>query len=114
MIKLKKNQFYKLFQIKRIVIKRIGTISKGKINWMTILKTWRVRRENQWKEKKKKFLLPNLRSIDHKGCPMMNGTSKTSYKLESEFGCRASLEELDNTTYTLKCAMHAQLSFNNI
>jgi hypothetical protein len=28
----KKHQFYKLFQIKRIVIKKIGTISKGKIN----------------------------------------------------------------------------------
>jgi len=97
-----------------MVIKRIKTLSKGKINWMTILKTWRVRRENQWREKKKVFLLPNLRSIDHKGCPMINGTSKASCKSESEFGCRVSFEEFDNTTYTLKCAMHAQLFFNNI
>jgi hypothetical protein len=30
--KIKKKSIYKLFQIKRMVIKRIGTISKGKIN----------------------------------------------------------------------------------
>jgi len=63
------------------------------------------------KREKKVFLLPNLRSIDHKGCPMMNGTSKASCKSESEFGCRVSFEEFDNTTYTLKCAMHAQPLF---
>ena len=63
------------------------------------------------KRKKKVFLLLNLRSIDHKGYPMMKGTSKASYKSESEFGCWASLEELDNTIYTLKCAMHAQPFF---
>ena len=51
MIKLKKIQFYKLFQIKKIVIKRTWTKSEKK-NWRVVLKTWSVRSIN-WRERKK-------------------------------------------------------------
>jgi hypothetical protein len=38
MITLKKNQFYKLFQIKQMVIKRIWAKYKRKTNWRNVWK----------------------------------------------------------------------------
>jgi hypothetical protein len=52
-----------------MVIKRIKTLSKGKINWMTILKTWRVRRENQWREKNKISFVAKLEVYWSQGLP---------------------------------------------
>jgi hypothetical protein len=45
-MKLKKNWFYKIFQIKQIIIKRTRIKFEGKTNWMTSLKNWSVRHIN--------------------------------------------------------------------
>ena len=59
-MKLKQQfNFFKLFQITKIVIKRKGTKFKGKTNQKVTLKIWRAKHENREgkiKKKKKKVV----------------------------------------------------------
>jgi hypothetical protein len=52
----KEFEFYKLFPIKQIIIKRTWMKPKWKTNWKVVFKIYRVRHGNQWGEREKNII----------------------------------------------------------